>query len=142
MFRYAILFLIFLTLPVRANLGDTVAQCVARYGKPDHYSEATPNNPFGTLIFTAGGYALIVFLLNNVEVGARVSKKDNSAVTDAELQTVMGAASNTPPWTTTASRDPTCQAWTRADKASVLYDKTKHMVIFTAPEMAAALKSK
>jgi hypothetical protein len=142
MSRYALLFLVLLTLPVRANLGDTIAQCVTRYGTPDHFSEASPKNPFGTLIFTQGGYGLIVFLLNNVEVGARVSKKDNSAFTDAELQTIMGADSSAAPWTSTASPDPSCQAWTRADKASVLYDKTKHMVIFTAPEMAAALKSK
>jgi len=54
MFRYSIFFLSLLILPARANLGDDVKQLVARYGTPITFSEPTPTNPFGTIVFQAG----------------------------------------------------------------------------------------
>ena len=138
MFRYGLVFLVLLTLPLRANLGETVAQCVKRYGTPRGLSEASAKTPFGTLDFVAGGYTLVVFLLNNTEVGARVAKSDKSAFSDAELKTIMDADSSKA-WKTTASSDPTCLSWVRDDKATVLYDKDKHILIFTSPAMADAL---
>jgi hypothetical protein len=116
-----------------------VEQCVARYGKPIGYSEASAKFPFGTVAFTATGYTLIVFLIDNKEVGARVSKLDKSAFTNAEMKTIMDADSTESPWTPTSSDDPTCLKWTRGDKATVLYDKEKHMLIFTSEEMANAI---
>jgi hypothetical protein len=142
MLRFAIIFFTLLTLPLRANLGETVEQCVKRYGKPVGFSEAGPKSPFGTIVFTATGYTLIVFLIDNKEVGARVSKVDKSAFTDAERQNIMGADSDAAsPWTSTPSPDPTCLTWTRGDKATVLYDQVNHMLIFTSHEMASALKA-
>ena len=58
-----------------------MAQCVQRYGKPVGFSEAGPKSPFGTLIFVAGPYQLIVFLSNNVEVGARILEADYARAT-------------------------------------------------------------
>jgi hypothetical protein len=140
-FQYTVFFLVFLALPLRANLGDTVAQCVARYGKPLSFSEPGGKSPFGTLIFEATGYALIVFLLNNVEVGARVSRVDKAAFTEPEMRNIMASDSTSSlSWTPTTSDDPTCLEWLRPDKATALYDKQKHMLIFTSPEMATALK--
>jgi hypothetical protein len=139
MFRSAIILLFLLTIPLRANLGETVEQCVKRYGKPIGYSEASAKSPFGTVVFTATGYTLIVFLINDKEVGARVSKLDKSAFTDAEMKTIMGADLAGSEWTSAPSDDPTCLQWTRGDKATVLYDKEKHMLIFTSEEMANAL---
>jgi hypothetical protein len=142
LFRSVLFLLILLTLPARANLGETVAQCVTRYGKPNNYSEAGAKNPFGTLVFTAGPYGLIVFLINNVEVGARVSKKDNTAFSDTEMQNIMGADSAHGAWISATPTDPGTLQWTRADKATAIYDKDKHMLIFTSPAMAAALDGK
>lgn len=139
MLRSAIIFLTLLTIPLRANLGETVEQCVARYGRPIGYSEASAKSPFGTVVFTATGYTLIVFLIHNKEVGARVSKLDKSVFTEAEMQTIMSADSAGTPWTPTPSDDSTCLRWTRGDKATVLYDKEKHMLIFTSEEMANAI---
>jgi len=137
-FRLAVIFLCLLMLPLRANLGETVAQCVARYGVPSGYGEANAKFPFGTVVFSAGGYILIVFLLNTKEVGARVTKHDKTAFTDAEMKNIMDADSTAAPWTSAASDDPTCLRWTRSDKATVLYDKDKHVLIFTSDEMAQA----
>jgi hypothetical protein len=139
MFRSALIFLCLLTLPLRANLGETVAQCVARYGKPVGFSEAGAKNPFGTLVFSATGYTLVVFLLNTREVGARVSKSDKSEFAPAEMQNIMSADTGGSAWTPTTSDDPSTLRWIRADKATVLYDKEKHVVIFTSLEMANAL---
>jgi len=139
MFRYAIILFSLLTIPAQANLGETVAQCVTRYGKPIGYSEASAKSPFGTVAFSAAGYTLIIFLINNKEVGARVSKTDKSAFSDAEMKTIMDADSTVSPWTSASSDDPTCLQWVRGDKATVLYDKEKHMLIFTSEEMAQAL---
>jgi hypothetical protein len=140
MLRYAVVFLVLLTLPVRANLGDTVEQCVKRYGKPVGYTEAVPPSPFGTLGFVASGYTLVIFLSHNVEVGARVSKTDKSALSDAEIKTIMDAETGAP-WTTKESPDPTCLTWTRTDKSTALYDKAKHVLIFTSPAMAEAIRA-
>jgi hypothetical protein len=139
MLRSAIILFFLLTIPVRANLGETVEQCVTRYGAPVGYSEAGAKSPFGTVAFTATGYTLILFLIKNKEVGARVSKVDKSAFTDAEMKTIMDADTAGTPWTSTPSDDPTCLRWIRGDKATVLYDKVKHMLIFTSEEMANAL---
>jgi hypothetical protein len=118
MFRVAILFFSLLTIPLRANLGETVEQCVARYGVPVGYSEAGAKGPFGTVAFTASGYTLVLFLLKNQEVGARVSKIDKSAFTDAEMKNIMSADAGGSAWTSTTSDDPTCLRWVRADKAT------------------------
>ena len=91
MLRFALVLFTLMLLPARANLGETVAQCVARYGRPVGYSEANPHSPFGTVAFSAGGYTLIVFLLSGKEVGARVSKKDNSEFSEAERKNIMSA---------------------------------------------------
>jgi hypothetical protein len=142
MYRSAIIFLCLLTLPLHANMGETVAQCVARYGKPVGYSEASATNPFGTIVFAAGKYTLIVFVVKEKEVGARVSKQDKSAFGDDEIQTIMNADSDGTPWTTAKSDDPACLRWERGDKASALYDKDKHILIFTSREMAQAMEAK
>jgi hypothetical protein len=137
--RSAVILFSLLTIPLRANLGETVQQCVVRYGKPVGYSEASAKVPFGTLVFTAANYALIVFLINNKEVGARVSKMDKSAFTDAEMKNIMDADTAGSAWTPTASDDPTSLRWIRSDKATVLYDKAKHMLIFTSQDMVKAI---
>ncbi len=141
MFRNSLLLVILLTLPCRANLGDSVAQCVARYGKPVHFTEATDKVPFGTLIFTAAGYGLVVFLTGTTEVGARVSKLDNSAFSATDLQNIMAADTGGSAWTSIESQDPSCLRWTRADHATALYDKDKHVLIFTSEQMSKDLKA-
>jgi hypothetical protein len=139
MIRVFFCFFCLLTIPSRANLGETVAQCVARYGRPVGYSEAGAKNPFGTVAFAAGGYTLIVFLVGDKEVGARVSKQDKSVFSDAEMKTIMDADSGGSPWSPAKSPDPSCLSWSRADQATVLYDKDKHVLIFTAKAMTDAL---
>jgi hypothetical protein len=139
MLRSAIIFFSLLTIPLRANLGETVEQCVVRYGKPVGYSEAGAKSPFGTLVFVATGYTLMVILFHNKEVGARVSKLDKSAFTDAEMKNIMSADSAGMPWIPVPSDDPTCLKWIRGDKATVLYDKEKRMLLFSSQEMVNAI---
>ena len=135
----AIILFSLLTIPVRANLGETVEQCVARYGRPVGFSEASAKFPFGTLVFSATGYTLIVFLIKDKEVGARISKQDKSAFTDTEMQNILAADQAASAWTPTTSDDPNSIRWIRGDKATALYDKDKRVLIFTLPEMANAL---
>jgi hypothetical protein len=137
----SLLLLVVQPLSASANLGETVAQCVARYGGPVRYTEANAKLPFGTITFVAGGYGLLIFVLNGKEVGARVSKASKDPFSDTEMQTIMNADLGGSTWTPTPSSDPTCLTWTRADHATVLYDKDKHMLMLTSPEMAAALHS-
>ncbi len=141
MFRSALLLFLVLTLPVRANLGETVEQCVARYGRPIGYSEANAQSPFGTVVFAAAGYKLTVFLIGTTEVGARIVKDEGGAFTDTEQQNILAADSDGTPWNPTTSDDPTCLCWTRGDKATALYDKQKHTLLFSSTAMAAALKA-
>ncbi len=142
MFRWVIILFVLLSIPLRANLGETVEQCVKRYGKPIGFSEAGPKAPFGTMVFMAAKFTLVVFLLDTKEVGARVSKADKSAFTDPEMKTIMDAdADPQSPWTSTPSTDPNCVEWTRGDTATVRYDKETHMLIFTSVAMAEAARS-
>ena len=141
LFRSALVLFTLLTVPLRANLGETVKECVTRYGTPVGYSEASAKVPFGTIVFSATGYTLIVFLLNDKEVGARISKQDKSAFTDTERQNIMNADLAGSTWTSAPSDDPTCLRWIRGDKATVLYDKVNRVLIFTSPDMAQALHS-
>ena len=138
MLRLAVAVLLLLVVPARANLGDVVGDCVKRYGRPQTFTEANPNTPFGTLVFVAGPYGLIVFLHGDIEVGARVSKKDKTAFTPAEMKTIMDADAPTP-WIPKPSSDPNTQEWTRADNATVTYDTAAKMLIFTTPEMVKEL---
>ena len=141
MLRFAIVLFSLLALPARANLGETVEQCVIRYGRPVGFSEASPKFPFGTVEFSATGYTLVIFVAKDKELGARVSKTDKSAFSDTEMQNILTADSGATPWTSLPSKDPTCLQWTRGDKASVLYDKTNHVLIFTSDEMTRTLHS-
>jgi len=140
MFRLAVFLVLLLAMPARANLGETVTQCVQRYGKPVTFSEAGPKNPFGTIVFIAGPYQLIIFLANDVEVGARVTKKDKSAFLPDEMKTIMNADANTP-WVPVVSRDPTCLQWARSDQASAIYDQDRKILMFTSPQMAQAFRT-
>jgi hypothetical protein len=127
-------------IPARANLGETIEQLVARYGKPTGYTEADAKTPFGTILFRAAPYDLVVFVVNNKEVGARVSKVDKSAFSDAEIKMIMAAETGSGNWTPSPSADPSVTQWSRGDQATALYDKDKHMLIFTSEAMAQAVR--
>ena len=139
----ALLFLLLFAvplLPARANLGETVDQLVVRYGKPTGYAEASAKNPFGSLLFRAAPYELALFLLNNKEVGARVSKIDKSDFSPAEMQTIIDAETGAGSWVPVPSPDPTEIHWSRGDHATFIYDKQKHMLLLTSDAMAQAVK--
>lgn len=127
-------------LPARANLGETVEQLVARYGKPTGYAEANAKSPFGSLLFRVRPYELVLFILNNKEVGARVSKIDKSDFSPAEMQTIIDAETGASPWGSTPSSDPTEIHWSRGDHATFIYDKQKHMLLLSSDAMAQAVK--
>ena len=141
MFRFACILLLLATIPLRANLGETVDQCVKRYGRPVGFSEAHAKFPFGTVVFTAGTYVLIVFLHDGKEVGARVTKKDNSAFNDGEIKTILDADTVDAGWTVSDKADSSASRWTRGDKATAMYDHDNHVLIFTSDEMATIMKT-
>ncbi len=59
----------------------------------------------------------------------------------AEMKTILDADSGASPWVSTTSSDPTSLSWSRSDKATVIYDKDKHVLIFTSEAMANAYHS-
>jgi len=140
MLRLALVLLMLLTLPLRANLGESVEQCVKRYGKPIGFSEASAKSPFGTVVFAAGGYTLVVFVVNNEEVGARVTKGDKSAFSDAELKNIMSADANSA-WEISTTNVPNCTQWIRSDKATALYDRDNHVLMFMTLTMQQTFKT-
>jgi hypothetical protein len=142
MIRRVSFFCVFALSPLlaRANLGDTIAEAVAHYGHPTGYAEASDKMPFGTILFRAGGYELVLFILDGKEVGARVSKLDKSPFTESEIKTIMDAETGSGPWTPTASGDSSTLAWSRSDHSTVLYDKNKQLLMLTTQAMAEALK--
>ncbi len=139
--RFLILSLsILITIPARANLGEDVKSLVARYGAPKNYSEAHPGFPFGTLIFAASGITLIVFLEDEKEVGAKVFKTNGKPFSDEERQAIM-ATDGGSQWVEGPNPDATTRQWSRPDKATVMYDSEKNLIIFTSAEMAKAVDS-
>ena len=130
-----------LFIPARANLNETIEQLIVRYGKPDGYAEANAKTPFGNILFKAGAYELVVFILNNKEVGARVSKVDKSPFSSDEIQAIMAAETSSAKWVPTPSTDPSMIQWSRSDHATASYDKDKHMLLFTSDTMAQVIQA-
>ena len=130
-----------LLMPARANLNETIEQLVARYGQPSGYAEASAKTPFGNIVFRAGAYELVLFILNNKEVGARVTKVDKSSFNPDEIQAIMTAETSDAKskWVSATSTDPSMIQWSRSDHATASYDKDNHMLLFTSETMTQVL---
>src|ERR1700733_6596016 len=79
------------TIPCRANLGDTIDECIARYGQRLPPSGVADPGKTGAeaALFTHDGYNFEVYLLNGVVGCESISKADNSLLSDEDKEKIV-----------------------------------------------------
>jgi len=85
----------------QARLGETMEQCVARYGQRDLMQDTTPpSNVVGDSIadFKKDDYNIIVTFLHGVVGSEMILKKDNSDFSDTEIKMFLDSESGGSSW--------------------------------------------
>jgi hypothetical protein len=122
--------------PARANLGETLAQCTARYGPPttEKVTDSDPTRPAGkmNLIFKANGCMIIIAFLHGIAGTEGFIKIDQTDFTDRELADLLRAESDGLGWTPGRPGiqpnplRPGMDYWTRTDGATATYAPGRH----------------
>lgn len=81
--------IVVLMIPSQAKIGETLDQCVKRYGTPLMDNVMDAKAPFRILIFKSTGYFQKTYFLNNVEVCVRYSKEDQSELSEQEITAIL-----------------------------------------------------
>jgi len=138
-----------LTLPAHARLGETVDQCIARYGQPVAQEDEPAVPGEKSAIFEKNGYAIWAFFLNG-KCGMIIFLKIDRDKTvghkymglsmgDDELKTLLDASANSFPWIEADNAEG--KFWYRADGSAAAYDPNKPVLQITAKEFGEAEKA-
>jgi hypothetical protein len=124
--------------PSRANLGDTLAKCEARYG-PALPGKDTPD-PSGVgdviLCFQSRGYNVRMILVHGYVGGEAFAKTDGSPLADAEIKMLLNNEANG--WAWARSTGTVGDNWLRTDGAVATYaPQFRSLVIETGPYVNA-----
>ena len=109
-------------LPCWANLGDTLSQSIARYGKPITQGKGDSSD---------AGYPWYVFRNGNFEIQEYFSgktcwmedwcKKDRTAMSKSEQSAILNANKGRDKWSE-PKEESGARSWLRSDGATALYD--------------------
>jgi hypothetical protein len=111
-------------LPSNARLGETLEQCVARYGNPVTPMDVADSSggKKGQAIFEKNGYSIAIAFLGGISESEMFSKDDKSAFTDTEKDTILNANAENLRWS--LSTEPSVNDnWIREDDARAIYDR-------------------
>jgi hypothetical protein len=76
-------------IPSYAQLGDTMPQCISKYGEPVSQG-VTPPFVYGTSrIFKSQNYLIMVVFINDVAAIVTINKKDKSAMSNEEMERIL-----------------------------------------------------
>jgi len=108
------------TRPCRANLGDTMDQCVARYGPSSPSTGVSDPAKTGApaALFSHDGYDVEVYLLHGVVECEYITKTDKSFFSDADKKKVVASESAAGKWANPVT-DRGQTIWMRSDGASI-----------------------
>lgn len=121
----------------QARLGDTMDQCIARYGQP----VLLKNNPapirfrLAWITFQKNVYDIKIIFVNGISQVECVSKSNSSALSDNEKDKILQTNSKGWAWGKATGHD----NWVRTDGAVASYDPSKHDVILESASFKAAL---
>ncbi len=108
-------------IPCHAKLGESLAPCVAEYGKPT--SEIDPSGPrlpadLHIANFKKEGYDTIVTFIKGISTGENFSKEDRSVLSAKEVTAILQADTAGGRWTQDATQK---EFWHRLDGALATY---------------------
>ena len=89
----SLLAVLLLCLPSASNarIGETLQQCIARYGQPDSGPEESLSHPKATeCVFIKGGFDISVIFWAGKAASIMFSKLDRSAFSSAEVEELLG----------------------------------------------------
>ena len=115
-----LLFLLLLTLPARARLGETEDQSIARYGQPISVKDVDGENDYRTLEFRKNGYFIMAYFLNGKCALLGLNKDDKSEFSDNEIQALLDDNSEGHAWAKNDTNS-TNREWDRDDGALAQY---------------------
>ncbi|MCE0498777.1 MAG: hypothetical protein LV481_12610 [Methylacidiphilales bacterium] len=129
-----------------ARLGETMDQCVARWGQPVPSADFPPPGYEGDgfanfATFQKGDYHIIVGFLNGVVAVEIITKQESSDLSDNEKAAILEADSAGLAWikSTTPGAN---EIWTRNDGAIASYDTFNHGMTIKSKEYRAAEEAK
>lgn len=120
----------------QARLGETMDQCIARYGKPPPLPDGVslpPDSGFDSeAVFYKDGITIIAFFSNGVVVAEGILKRDQSAMSDTEKQTLLNSESAGSTWQITNETNAGVIYKRADDNAFATYDYAKYEFLFYA----------
>jgi len=128
-------------MPGRASLGETMDQCVARYGQAVtpmvHFNDVSD----GSLWFKTDDYFINAIFFHGVVGAEIIRKRDGSKISDDELDAILQTESAGGSWNrvTTLVSD---KMWTRKDGAGAVYFVITGKLSLSSGEYQAALQLK
>ena len=121
----------------QARLGDTMEQCVARYGQPVPAKDNSIPGGFrlAWITFQKNGYFIKSIFVNGIVGAECVFKSDSSALSEQEKNKILHADSKGWAWGKATGRE----NWVRTDGAIASYDSSKHFMALESTSFIAAL---
>ena len=99
-----VLLLLVLTLPVRAQLGQTLEQCATRYGQPTSI-EGVPGSALTGYHYSSKDYLIVIYFTKIEGTGDEIAAKivfhrvDTKVLADKEIETLLAANAENGQWT-------------------------------------------
>jgi hypothetical protein len=130
----------------QARLGETMDQCVARWGQsvpsPDFPPPGYEADTFATFAtFQKGDYHIIVGFLKGVVGLEIIAKQESSDLSDNEKAAILEADSAGQIWIKSTTPNVN-EIWTRNDGALASYDPFNHVITLKSNDYHAAEEAK
>jgi len=139
-FLLAVSLVVITLMPAQAHLGETLEQCIARYGAPT--GTTTDNDGNKTADFLKDGVIVGITFLNGKAAYELYMKADASELSATELKTLLEAdsdAKNT--WSEYKNTDQ-LKSWNRTDNAFAAYAIPIHYLTVETKEYIDLPKAK
>ena len=125
-----------------ANLGDTLAKCEERYGRPVPGQDRPDPSGVGDVLLTfkKNGYVIHAVLVRGYVGGESFAKADGSPLTDKEKSTLMEAEAHG--WAWAKNTAASGENWLRTDGAVASYVPAQHFLVLETERYRAAVAAK
>jgi hypothetical protein len=107
--------------PCRANLGDTLSESIARYGKPVTQGKGDSSNPFPWYVFKSGKFTIQESFNGTTCWMEDWIKEDRATMSEVEQRAALDANTGGQKWGKPKEQNG-ATSWVRGDGATALYD--------------------
>jgi hypothetical protein len=129
--------------PCRAELGETMDQCIARYGQPVPQDTTPPGLPGKSVTFKKNGYVIMVAFLKGIAGFETIFKEDESELSDKEIEAILQADVAGGKWGKPEQLNlpHAKEMWSRDDGATAVYEPMKHGLVLVSKQYADATQT-